>query len=494
MENLPDELLGMICGHCNKPELKSLRLVSRTTLKAANEYLFPEIVVFMNRESLESCKGISAHPVLSRTARNLWIQADRPRRTTFSDWEAERKRDFVHMESIKTATDVVYAPQSVIKKGDRQADMLAIVQELSLQAKANLEVATRSKEQSESLYAKVLRITSEAEEIFYDHSLSTCFRNIFTRCPNVDSVEITLANSIRRGTIKENEAFKRSGARAFGDMDPDTSGVDALTQLVSAALAVDFRPRVLKLGDVSHYAFMRRALSDQLKILFTDLEELTWKFTIPYIHDDEIDPEGFDEMVQDFERSGKFVSLLEGAPELRKLDLELPFSHHAEELIMLAWVVGDVTWPLLAHVRLFNFDTTAADLSGFLLRHKDTLTSVCIGEVHLLDPAAGEESQDRWSDCFLSFAGKLPKVQEFDLRGKFSADWTKFYDFGDLELNANNTYGRAVSEFLIAGGNQLPEFPEREESDDWLDDDEDDVLQPAVGDDAENEENVDPDV
>ncbi|KJX96328.1 hypothetical protein TI39_contig671g00002 [Zymoseptoria brevis] len=492
MDNLPDELLGMICSHCNKLELKSLRLVSRTTLKAANECLLPEIVVFMNRESLESCKGIAAHPVFSRTARNLWIQADRPRRTSFSEWDAARKRQFVDLESIKTATDVVYASQSGIKKGDRQAAMLAIVQEL--QAKANLEVATWSKEQCESLYAKVLRITSEAEEIFYDHSLSTCFRNIFTRCPNVDSVEITLANSIRRGTIEENEAFKRSGARAFGDMDPETPGVDALTQLVSAALAVEFRPRVLKLGDVSHYAFMRKALSDQLKILFTDLEELTWKFTIPYLDDDEIDSEGFDETVQDFALPGKFVSLLEGAPKLRKLDLELPFSYQADELIMLAWVVGDVTWPLLVHVQLLNFDTTHADLSGFLLRHKDTLTSVCIGEVHLLDSGAGEESQDRWSDCFLSFAGKLPKVQEFDLRGKFYANWKEFYNFGDLEQNANNRYGRAVSEFLIAGGDQLPEFPEREESDGWLDDDEDDVLQPAVGDDAENDENVDPDV
>lgn len=38
-------------------------------LKVAHEHLLSEVVVFMNRESLEACSGIAAHPIFSKVVK-----------------------------------------------------------------------------------------------------------------------------------------------------------------------------------------------------------------------------------------------------------------------------------------------------------------------------------------------------------------------------------------------------------------------------------------
>jgi hypothetical protein len=89
-------------------------------------------------------------------------------------------------------------------------------------------------------------------------------------------------------------------------------------------------------------------------------------------------------------------------------------------------IVKDKIWPHLANFTICLVKTFLGHLVDFLLRHSETLKCVELGEIHLIE--------GKWPGCLSKLAGKLTKLQKFDVRGLFTQDWSEetdwtFYDF-----------------------------------------------------------------
>lgn len=467
-DHLPDEIVGLICRFCDTAEIKSLRLSCRTLLKVANEHLLSEVVLFMNRESLEACEGIASHPVFSKTAKSLWIQADRPKETSFDEWYSER-RTMTIMSHYKEASDIIYANCPSKFSNEKGRALMDAAQALALEIKTREEEKPGlSEKQLRYHFKQATRLACEAEEMLHDTSLFSGLRDVLSQCPKIESVDLTMLNTIRICTAKHNKAFQQALVHPFGDCDKYNSGVDAMIQLVLAASEVDFKPRMLRLGSLSHHVFTREDITDELRAFFDGLEELEWHFAVPYHDDDHIEVVELLSIMEDFNTGKNFSSLVEAAAGLKRLHLELPYDPDEVSEILLPSIVGNNTWDKLARVNLTGFEATASQLGEFLLRHAETLEEVSLAHVVL--------SVGDWPDCFVSFAGKLPGVRNFELRERFDYDEDNtFYWFGHLGTARGNKYSKRLSNYLVTGEGSFPRRPEEQESSDneWSDQDDD---------------------
>lgn len=456
LDALPDELIGLICDFCNVQEIKSLRSTCRTTLKAANEHLLTEVVLFMNRESLEACKGIAAHSIFSKAALSLWIQADRPWELTFDDWHREYNWRAALSYAIEESNRVYGTNEDLSEATgeERSAKTDYLIQQLELRQKPIK--SGLSDKQLGYHYTEACRLASEAEDMVRDETLSTSLQEILSNCPKIETVYLTLGNGIRACTAEKNKAFQKGLLRPFSEYDEFNSGTEVMANLVLAADHADFKPKRLYLGNVSHYIFTRDDRWEELQDFFEGLEELEWHFPIPYYNENgAIDPTEMSTIVLDFEDSSRFNDLMDAAIWLRRLHLDLPYHEDAETAVPLASVVGEMWWERLTHLHLTAFEATLDELSAFLLLHAKTLEVVFLANVVL--------QQGGWADCFARFAGKMPNVREFEVRGMFSeleSDEGMFYWFGEVHEKSSNVYGSQISKYLIAGGEECPARPE----------------------------------
>lgn len=473
LDSLPDELTGLICGFCDPPEVKALRLTCQSLLKVANEYLLSEVVVFLNRESLEACDGITAHPLFSKTVRSLWLQGDRPKTGPFDEFKAEQ-RQRARMSHFDEVTSVFY-PQNQMSDREVEEQRAQINAELDeIEARHNLQTPPMSDEQLRYHYEHACRLSDEAEALLHDNSLFFSLKRVLESCRQIETVYLTLSHEIRVSTAKHNKAFQKGLMHPFGDGDDYEPGVHFMRNLVLAAHQVSFKPKSLLLGDVSHYVFMREdeAFFSKLTGFFQDLEMLCWKFAVPCMDEDyTLDPIEMDSILLDFEESDRMSDLLKVASGLQYLQLNLPYHDDGEAAVPLPSVVSDTKWEQLKDLRLSGFETTLPELRDFLLRHADTLSTVLLGDVFL--------HQGEWPVCFASFAGKLPKLDQFHLRGNFNHsghdDEGRFYFFGFPDKAKGNKYSRVICRYIKAGGEEFPPRPEMQEisDEDWSSDDED---------------------
>ncbi|EGP84793.1 uncharacterized protein MYCGRDRAFT_95555 [Zymoseptoria tritici IPO323] len=448
LDDLPNELLDWICGYCDKPGIKALRLACRTTSHVATAYLFPEVVMLMNRDSLEACHGVAAHPIFSKTARNLWIQADRPRKTTLEEWNLELK-EITELDLITVASDRI-DQELVVGSREHTAAMDAVFREARNQF--HIEKSPLSKEQRQCYHAHAVRLATDAQQMMRDQSLFACLREVLTKCDQIDSVDLTTCHHLRKATTAHNKSFAQGLLRPFGDLNEQESGVDAMTQLMLAASSVGFKPKKINLGNLSHLILINKEdFSEQLQELFTNVEHLVWEFSVP-VYDDAftLDRDAYEDIAPDLRETKALVSLMEVTTKLQHLRLELPDHPDADIYVTLQDIVGGTTWRHLTHLDIANFEAKPDDLTDLLIRHRDTLAHVKLGTVCL--------QTGTWPECFETFAGKLPKIEQFEVRGRFSDDSIdeSFLWFGWPDEKHNNARGEEIRKFIINGGEECP--------------------------------------
>ncbi|EGP88329.1 unnamed protein product [Zymoseptoria tritici ST99CH_1A5] len=463
MDDLPDEIISTIFGYCDPPDIENLRLTCKTTLRVANEHLLPEVVLFMHRESLKACAGVAAHPVFSKTAKSLWIQADRPQEKTFHEWECDCMATVYSAARARACIEIEYSGRhNNLTSEQKDTAQTALERELKLKAKH--EAQALSTEQVQEHFDHAVRLFSETKEIFDDGSLSTCLRAILEHCPNLDTVDLTMGGHIRTRTTRHNRGFKLGRLSPSKDLDYHNPGESVTIKLVLAAAEANFEPRVVRLGHISHLAFMHAGITQNFQTFLDKVEVLEWEFSDPLVDTiSESYEDDFDDIIEDFnQRENKFVPLMRATKKLKLLRLELPGYISEFPAVQLESVVSSILWQHLTHVSISSFKTNSTVLESFLLRHKATLMRVQLGQVDLQD--------GNWLDCFASFAGKLPNVLQFELRAEYretaNDPFRAWYDFGGLvgpDSSSNNIYGKRISRYVIAGGDECPPRPATQE-------------------------------
>lgn len=76
IDNLPSELLHMVCTHLKPREVANLRLASRVVAPIGLQYLVAELHLVAAEDSFKRLAAIAEHPVVSKYVTSLLYEAD----------------------------------------------------------------------------------------------------------------------------------------------------------------------------------------------------------------------------------------------------------------------------------------------------------------------------------------------------------------------------------------------------------------------------------
>ena len=99
MEQIPSELLGMICAALKPKDVASFRLVDRRCAGVGLQYLFPDgqVDFYMSKSGLSCLDNIGEHPKLRECVEILQYEAHtlHPQRMSFKRWKESVKNEYM---------------------------------------------------------------------------------------------------------------------------------------------------------------------------------------------------------------------------------------------------------------------------------------------------------------------------------------------------------------------------------------------------------------
>lgn len=206
------------------------------------------------------------------------------------------------------------------------------------------------------------------------------------------------------------------------------------------------------MASVTHYLTTDEDLVEEAAAFLRNVEVLHWQLATPFLNDElEVDPDEYEAIIEDLE-GGNLATFLSDAPNLRLLELGMPCQEVGWSCPRLPTLVGDNFWPHLSSFIVTRVETSPEDLTSFLLLH-DKLQFLQLGQARL---TSGD-----WPSCFAMFAGKLPELQQVELRGRFENPDSLFYWFGHLESLRGNNFERKIAQYVIEGEGECPAVPEK---------------------------------
>ena len=464
LDNIPIELKHFICGYCDIPTIKALRLTCRELNHAAKDHLFSTLVIYMTKKSMNLAIRIASSPEFAKTVRSLLIQFDAPDSLLdFRGW----------LEALEIATeiqplsadllDLYREREGLLRLAKRQNDPFLQHLYRTRVALIELEYSQRNESESQDIpldanlkegYKYYQTLVQDYEEMLRGPLMQDTLFEIFKNCPRLTTVEVTSENQIRQTTTKNHAPFERGMLLPHGDPDTLEQGVVVFRKLLRAAALVGFSPKVLRLGSVSQNVLCEERIVKDFYLLLKNIEVFRWDFASAYT--DGPDIEGEITEVAEILQEGHFTRLLESAEQLRALHLSLPYF---EEVPFggpsFSMIVRSTTWPLLKRFSIRNVEMGPNDLADFLLRHSQTLESVLLEKINF--------DCDRWASCFAAFAGKLPQLKIFELRAEMwkKASGALFYWFGEISPSQGTDYGREISRYIVTEGVDFPQpFPD----------------------------------
>jgi hypothetical protein len=466
--------------------IKEVRLTSRILRNVANDHLLrPEVIAYFHRPSMENVKAIAGHAQIARAVRALCLQADRLEHyPTYSEWNARReeqldlgrfRRDYVFegIENLVPLTSEQWGDAAMREARNRDITQLLADSERSHNQSA-AELPHVPEAQLRECYEYYTRCVEDQEHLAEgEHStMRQCYAEFFRGCPNLVTVEVTMAHSLRLTTTRKNAIFQKGLVIPHGDPMSDAQGLDAITGIIQAAYDADFSPKELRMASLTHYLTTEEDLVEEAAAFLRNVQILQWHLATPFLNDDlEVDPDEYEAIIEDLE-GGNLATFLADAANLQFLDLEMPCKEIGWASPRLNTIVGNNIWPNLTSFIINKIEASPESLSAFLLRH-NKLQVLHLAQVRL---TSGD-----WPSCFEMFAGKLPELNEVELRGRFENPDSWFCWFGALESTRGNNLERKFARFIIRGGTACPTAPEDLEAteDEWESDAEVEGAEPA---------------
>ncbi|RYP79094.1 hypothetical protein DL771_000072 [Monosporascus sp. 5C6A] len=349
MDNIPPEILHIVCSLLSIDDIINFRLVSKTFADIGAAYMLPEVTFYMHEEELKRLRDISLHPIFSRHVFSLtyFAQALDSPKFSFREFVIDYKQEM---------------------KWNRKKKVLSPTQLLAE-------------------YKKYEEAVDKQDVIMRTQADVALLKEVMPRFPNLEQVTMSSDAMFYEGIYvarrpKPFDKIQRGNNRC--GLDPE--GVRPLEAILSANADVKCDLKRLRAGTMDWKFFKRSA--GELARLFKPLSNLTrieLMITVDGMNEttDEADVIARCRRVLS---KGALRTIFRLMPQLESLCIEL-----------LSWDGGDLDrgaslrhiiepgfhWPSLRELLIGGVDCDRQELMAVLELHKETLRNLCLRNVSL---------------------------------------------------------------------------------------------------------------
>ena len=365
IDNLPSELLHMVCTHLKPTEVANLRLASKVVAPIGLQYLVPEVHLVIAEDSFQQLAAIARHPVVSKYVTSLYYEADILEVLNEEEWEHDvRSPDYV--ERLQKG------PRYMLRshRGDiaRARDVPR-----HYYTKQQLKEAFRK-------YQGFCEYQRRGDQ--FDRKIASAMRKF----PNLK--ELTMSTQV----WPHNQAFKNPFTPGYCDKFQEDVGdwpisLVPMRSLLLGAYCADLKIERLNCKQVNWRILAGKIKTfEDIKRSVRHLRELSITFSTGL--EEEEDQWGFLQIEKCevfLQQSGRLKEFVTSAPDLEKLEICFEVSEQLMPIYPTAFqhVVGDFYWPALKVVKFEMIGATQDHLVGFFERHASTIKDLCMGYIFL---------------------------------------------------------------------------------------------------------------
>lgn len=444
IDNLPSELLHIICTHLKPTEIANLRLASRVVAPIGLQYLVPEVHLAVAEDSFKKLAAIARHPVVSKYVTSLFYEADTLQILSEEEWE-EDVESSDYEDRLRKVWDPRYSLRS--NKGWR-ARVRAVPCHLY------------TKQQLKEAFHKYQGFCDYQGRLYeLDRKITTAMRKF----PNLKEIAVSAQVWPRR------QAFERAFAPGIcwqyrEDTQDWPVGLPQMRSLLLGAFRAGLKIERLHCKKVNWRILNQNNKTfEDMKRSVRHLQELCVTFSLGL--EGEEDRDGFFqiESCQKYLRNKRLKEFVTSAPDLERLEIGF-VSNEPVNPTKLKYVVGDFYWPSLKVVKFEMISANEKRLVRFFERHAGTINDLCIGGVVLL-------RGDWWS--VLERMRLVLKLDSFKISGSLVSPSERLHfgrgsDDDEVELReviesyllGDNTDQRlSVDDYLADIAANMPDIP-----------------------------------
>ena len=364
IDNLPSELLHIICTHLKPTEVANLRLASRVIAPIGLQYLVPEVYIAIAEDSFKRLAAIARHPVVSKYVTSLFYEADTLEILNEEEWK-EQVKSPDYYDKVEKIRDHPYSLRSDKGWLDRVRAVIC---------------HRYTKRQLKEAFRKYQDFCDYQDRLYeFDRKIATAMKKF----PNLKEIAVSTQGWPPR------QAFERAFAPGFctayrDDVQDWPVGLVQMRSLLLGACRAGLKIERLRCKGVNWRILkMKKKTFENMKRSVRHLRELSITFSLGL--EEEEDEWGFRQLqtCQKYLRNGRLKEFVTSALDLERLEIcfvctepvcAVKFKH----------MVGDFYWPSLKAVKFEMVSATENRLVGFFERHASTINDLCIGNLVLL--------------------------------------------------------------------------------------------------------------
>lgn len=377
IDELPPELVHMICMYLKPKEIANLRLVSRLAGPIGLHHMVPEVHLILTRDSFEQLKALAEHPIASKYVTSFFFEADKfgilPRRR----WEqlvAGPQYVAQIQEMHRRGHPCHHATERSIRTFNREVSKLS--------AAPRHSYTDKEMDHAFEKYSDFVHFQQDSQEAaVQEKEVAEAMKNF----PSLK--ELTMASEVF--TSRSSKTFEPAFCTYYESDNPrDPLGVQQMRSLLLGAYHAELKIEVLRCGlvcwrifqqDTEKFARMRDSVSN--------VKELILHFAPGYTERDEPWEADLENAACSsyLEEAGRLKDFVTAAPKLEHLQINFEFDCTPIWPAYLKDAVGEHHWPALKTLKLRMLGTTEDDLVSFCSRHSGTLKSLHLGSMGMVE-------------------------------------------------------------------------------------------------------------
>ena len=348
---LPAELLHRVFSFMKQDGILAARTCCSRLADIGRDRMLSEIFVVYERSRLQRLKEIASRPHLAHRVRSLYFQADR------------------------------FAPTGTFETWNMCRDGGNVWSDMNLKGKMKAHPTENELLRAYTTYQQAVNDQIAVGRDGFDQE---CLTDFFQSCTNLDLVTLALGNDFgdKRRPRMIRSAFEECHCAPFGDTPEQDRGVDQFHSIFRAFQLSDHKIKRFHafLISLSVVDLVLPQLKSRLGIL-QNLQELRLHMVVEA---------GYRTLPSASLNSYGLADMLSAAPNLRTLDLQTTSKFPFPNVAKLERLFGPHTWPKLENLTISGVQSSNEDLVDLLIRHGETLRSLALAEITLLNGTVTE--------------------------------------------------------------------------------------------------------